>query len=214
MANAIAYSKTGTKREAAIKLEESVFGLEPNHELVGRAYRVYLANGRTAHPTTLKRGEVSGGGKKPWRQKGTGRARAGSIRIPHWRGGGVVFGPTGSENHTLSLPLRAKRLAIRHALSLRAAAGDIMVIEDFACPDGKVKQAIELLTRMKLEGNVLLAVEAQNDMLRRATRNLEGLNVVTARYLNVFSIMNADKIVLSQSALNAVASWLGEEDKS
>ncbi len=210
MANAVSYSKTGTRREAAVKLNEAVFGLKPNHELVGQAYRTYLANGRTAHPTTLKRGEVAGGGKKPWRQKGTGRARVGSIRVPHWRGGGVVFGPTGAENPTLSMPVRAKRLAIRQALSLRAAAGDIVVIEDFNCPDGKVKQAVELLTKMKLEGSVLLAVGARTDMLGRATRNLQGLQVVTAKYLNVYDIMNTDKLVLTQPALEIVMGWLGE----
>jgi large subunit ribosomal protein L4 len=214
MTNAVAYSKTGTKREATTQLDESVFGLEPNHELVGQAYRTYVANGRTAHAHTLKRGQVAGGGKKPWRQKGTGRARVGSIRVPHWRGGGVVFGPTGTENHTLTLPVRAKRLAIRHALSLRAASGDIVMIEAFNCPDGKVKQAVELLARMKLEGSMLLAVDARTDMLERATRNLQGIDVVTARYLNVFDIMNADKIILTQPALDNISTWLGDGGKA
>src|SRR5580704_17691073 len=144
MATAVSFSKSGAKHESAAKLDKQVFGLEANHELVAQAYRTYLANGRTSNAKTLKRGEVSGGGKKPWRQKGTGRARVGSIRVPNWKGGGIVFGPTGSENYTLTLPLRMKRLAIRHALSLRAAAGAVAVIEAFT-PEGRVKPTVELL---------------------------------------------------------------------
>src|ERR1700729_3624291 len=108
MATAASYSKTGIKHEATVRLDKPVFGLEPSHELISRAYRTYLAAGRSAHASTLKRGQVSGGGKKPWKQKGTGRARVGSIRVPQWRGGGVVFGPTGNENHIMGLPVRLK----------------------------------------------------------------------------------------------------------
>lgn len=210
MAQAVSYSKTGTKHEATARLEKSIFGLEPNHDLVDRAYRAYLSNGRSAGASTLKRGEVRGGGKKPWRQKGTGRARAGSIRIPHWRGGGVVFGPTGDENHTVTLPLRMKRQAIRHALSLRAADGAVVLLEDFVGADGRVKPTVELLTKMKLEGNILMAVAAKDDLTDRATRNVAGLHVVSAKYLNVFEIMNADHLVITQKALEIVKDWLGD----
>jgi len=211
MATATSYSKTGTKHEADVKLDKQVFGLEANHELVGQAYRTYLANGRTSGASTLKRGEVRGGGKKPWRQKGTGRARVGSIRVPNWKGGGVVFGPTGHENHTLTLPVRMKRLAIRHALSLQAEAGQIAVIETFASTDGKVKPTVELLSKMRLEGNVLLVVTEKSDLLERATRNIEGLEMVSAKYLNVYTVMNADHIVLTADALEQVKAWLGEK---
>src|SRR6478609_2185816 len=124
------FSKTGAKQTAARELDAAIFGVEANHELVGQAYRTYLANGRVAGASTLKRGEVQGGGKKPWRQKGTGRARVGSIRVPNWRGGGIVFGPTGNENHSITMPVRMKRLAIRQALSLSADTGNIAVIEN------------------------------------------------------------------------------------
>lgn len=211
MATATSYSKTGTKHEADVKLDKQVFGLEANHELVGQAYRTYLANGRTAGASTLKRGEVRGGGKKPWRQKGTGRARVGSIRVPNWKGGGVVFGPTGHENHTITLPVRMKRLAIRHALSLQAEAGQIAVIEAFASTDGKVKPTVELLSKMRLSGNVLLVVTEKSDLLERATRNIEGLEMVSAKYLNVYTVMNADHIVLTTDALEQVKGWLGEK---
>lgn len=211
MATASAYSKTGAKREATVRLEKSVFGLDGNHELVGLAYRAYLANGRSAHAATLKRGQVSGGGKKPWRQKGTGRARVGSIRVPQWKGGGVVFGPTGSENYNVSMPLRAKRLAIRHALSLQANAGGVVVLETFDCPEGKVKPTVQLLAKMNVTGNVLLVVSQKDDLVERATRNVAGLKVVQGNYLNVFDIMNADKIVLTEKALEMADAWLGEK---
>src|SRR6266567_2057648 len=115
MSTAVSYSKTGTKHEQTVKLDKAVFDVPVNQELIERAYRTYLANGRTAQATTLRRGQVSGGGKKPWRQKGTGRARVGSIRVPNWRGGGIVFGPTGEQNYTLNLPVKMKRAAIRQA---------------------------------------------------------------------------------------------------
>jgi large subunit ribosomal protein L4 len=210
MSTAVSYSKTGSKHDATVKLDKAVFGVELNHDLVGQAYRTYLANGRSAHASTLKRGEVAGGGKKPWRQKGTGRARVGSIRVPNWRGGGNVFGPTGHENHTLNMPIRMKRLAIRQALSARAAAGDIVVIETFDATEGKVKPTVALLGKMNLEGNILIAVEAKDSLVERATRNIAGLKAVQANYLNVFDIMNADKIVITQKSLEMVNEWLGD----
>ena len=211
MATAVSYSKTGAKHEAAVRLDKHIFGLEPSHDLIGQAYRTYLAAGRIAGASTLKRGEVSGGGKKPWRQKGTGRARVGSIRVPHWRGGGVAFGPTGQENHTLGLPLRMKRMAIRHALSARASSGDIVLLEAISTPEGKVKEATALLSKLKFEGNLLLTVADKSDTLQRATRNLAGLHVVRANYLNVFDIMNADKIIITNDALETVKAWLGDK---
>jgi large subunit ribosomal protein L4 len=210
MATAVSYSKTGAKRETSAKLEKAVFAVPANHDLIAQAYRTYLAAGRTAGAVTLKRGDVRGGGRKPWRQKGTGRARVGSIRVPNWKGGGVVFGPTGNENHILTLPVRMKRLAIRQALSLQADAGHVSVIEAFASQDGKVKPTIELLSKMNLEGNILLVIDAQNDLLDRATRNVAGLEVVTAKYLNVFNVMNADHLLFTNSALAIVKDWLGE----
>ena len=211
MTKVTSFSKTGTKHETTVELNEGVFGVEANHELVGQAYRTYLANGRVAGAVTLKRGDVRGGGKKPWRQKGTGRARVGSIRVPNWRGGGVVFGPTGNENHTLGLPVRMKRAAIRQALSLQAEAGHIIILETFSCPEGKVKPTVELLGKLGLEGNILLAISVKDGLVERATRNVAGLKAVQAKYLNVYDIMNADKIIITQKALNLVNDWLGEK---
>jgi large subunit ribosomal protein L4 len=211
MATATSYSKSGTKHDATVKLDAKIFGLEANHELVGQAYRTYLANGRTAGARTLKRGEVAGGGKKPWRQKGTGRARVGSIRVPNWRGGGVVFGPTGNENYTLTLPVRMKRTAIRHALSLRTEGKIVSVLETFDCPEGKVKPTIELLAKLGLAGNILLVVSEKDNLVERATRNVAGLKVVSATYVNVFDVMNADHIIITQKSLDVISKWLGDK---
>jgi large subunit ribosomal protein L4 len=210
MAQAVSFSKTGTKHEAKVKLDAHVFDVDANHELVSQAYRTYLANGRTAGAKTLKRGEVAGGGKKPWRQKGTGRARVGSIRVPQWKGGGIVFGPTGHENYELKLPQRMKRAAIRHALSLQSQAGHIAVIEEFGAGDGKTKAAVELLAKLGFEGTVVLVVDQKNDLLDRATRNIAGLKVVTAKYLNVYTVMNADQLIFTADAMKTVTQWLGE----
>lgn len=208
MATAHSFSKVGVRHDKTITLSDSVFGVEANHELIGQAYRTYLANGRSAGASTLKRGEVRGGGKKPWRQKGTGRARVGSIRVPNWRGGGVVFGPTGNENFTLAFPVKMKRAAIRQALSLQANAGLIHILETFECPEGKVKPTIELMAKMKLTGSILLVVDDKDSMVLRATRNVAGLTVVSARYLNVFDVMNADAIVITEKAVTIVNDWL------
>jgi large subunit ribosomal protein L4 len=211
MSTAVSYSKAGARQDAAVKLEKDVFGLEPNDELVGQAYRTYLANGRSAGASTLKRGQVQGGGKKPWRQKGTGRARVGSIRVPNWKGGGVVFGPTGNENHTLTLPVRMKRLALRHALSMQANSDKIAVIESFVSEDGKVKSTVELLSKLGFEGSLVLVVDTKTDLMERATRNIAGLQLVSAKYLNVFTIMNADQLVFTAAALSMVKDWLGDK---
>jgi large subunit ribosomal protein L4 len=205
------YSKTGAKQTESRPLDDAIFGAEASHALVAQAYRTYLANGRVAGATTLRRGEVRGGGKKPWRQKGTGRARVGSSRVPNWRGGGVVFGPTGNENHTLTLPIRMKRLAIRHALSMQADSDKIVILEAFTSAEGKVKPTIELFAKMKLEGSILLVVSEKDSLTQRATRNVSGLKVVSARYLNVYDVLNADKIVITEKALDIVKTWLGEE---
>jgi large subunit ribosomal protein L4 len=211
MIKAVSYSKTGSKHEATMELSKAVFGIEVNQELVGQAYRTYLANGRSAHASTLKRGAVSGGGKKPWKQKGTGRARVGSIRVPQWRGGGIVFGPTGHENYTLAFPVKMKRSAIRMALSLQAEAGQVAVIESFDSADGRTKTATELLGKLNLSGRVLLVVNEKTDLIRRSTRNIAGLEVVSAKYLNVFNVMNSDHLIITAEALQTVNEWLGEK---
>lgn len=204
------YTKTGASAASAAKLDKAVFGVEAkNHELLKQAYVTYLANGRENLAVTKTRGLVSGGGRKPWKQKGTGRARFGSSRNPIWRGGGIAFGPTGEENYTKQLNVKARRLAIRQALSMAARENKIVIIETFDCKDGKVAPVVALLKKMKANGNVLLAVSPKDELVERATNNIPGVKAVHGNYLNVYDILNADTIILSQKALEGVITWLG-----
>jgi large subunit ribosomal protein L4 len=205
------YTSAGAKATAPAKLDKAVFGVAPtNHDLLKQAYTAYLANGRTNNAVTLKRGEVSGGGKKPWKQKGTGRARFGSTRNPIWRGGGIAFGPTGNENYTKEINVKAKRLAIRQALSLAAEASKIIVIEDIASKAGKTSETAGLLAKVGATRRTLLVVDTKSDELVRATANLGDVKLIQATYLNVYDVLNADSIVVTNAALAAVSEWLGE----
>ena len=203
------YTKSGTKATTAAKLDAAVFGIEvTSHDLLKQAYITYLANGRTNNAVTKTRGDVSGGGKKPWKQKGTGRARFGSSRVPIWRGGGIAFGPTGEENYSMQLNVKAKRQAIRQALSLASAENRIIVIETFEATDGKTAAAAQLLSKIGATGSILLVVENKDDSIERATRNLVGVKTIHADYVNVYDVLNADFIVLSQTALDSVQTRL------
>ena len=196
-------------------LNKDIFGLDvENHELVKLAYDAYLANARSSHAKTLKRGEVRGGGKKPWRQKGTGRARFGSTRNPIWRHGGVAFGRTGNENFTKKITKSAKRLAVRQALSLKNADKAVLTLPTTVKFDGKTKTAAKMLTDMKLaDKNVLLVTDEKTPEILRSTNNLANLKLVRATYLNVFDIMNADAVVFSEKALQEAEKWLIGEEK-
>ena len=196
-------------------LNKDVFGLSvENHELVKLAYDSYLANSRSSHAKTLKRGEVRGGGKKPWKQKGTGRARFGSTRNPIWRHGGVAFGRTGNENFTKKLSRSSKLLAVRQALSMKNAEKAIVVLDKDVKLDGKTKSAVKVLKDLKLEGkNVLAVANEKTPEVLRSTNNLPNVKLVRATYLNVFDIMNADAIVFSEAALKSTTAWLIGEEK-
>jgi large subunit ribosomal protein L4 len=211
MASVATYTKSGAKATAAAKLDSEVFGVMPeNHELLKLAYVAYLANGRENLAVVKTRGLVRGGGKKPWKQKGTGRARFGSTRNPIWRGGGIVFGPTGNENYTKKMHVTAKRQAIRQALSLAAANdGQIKVVESISF-DGKVKTTVDFLKKIDAKGSILLVTDLKDDKSDRSTRNLKGIKVVHAQYLNVYDILNSDTIVISKPALELVHEWLGK----
>lgn len=206
------YTKAGTKATTAAKLDKAVFGVEAkNHELLKAAYTAYLANGRANLAVTKTRGLVRGGGKKPWKQKGLGRARFGSSRVPIWRGGGITFGPTGQENYSKQLNVKAKRQAIRQALSLASAAGKITVIDDIISKDGKTAGLAKLLQKIGAERSVLMVVEQKTPELMRAARNLPAVEVVSALYVNVYDVLNADCIVFNQAALKATTTWLSDK---
>ncbi len=193
-------------------LPESVFGVKvDNHELLKVAYDSYLANSRQASATTLQRGEVRGGGKKPWKQKGTGRARFGSSRNPIWRGGGVVFGPRGNENYSKRLSTTAKRVAIRQALTLANEAGKVS-LKDIKTT-GKTAEVVKFLADNKFDRKTLVVVTDKTAELLRATNNIQHVLVVRATYLNVFNILNADHIVIAPAAVSVIEQWLAKEEK-
>lgn len=203
------YTKAGTKATTPAKLDKAVFGVEAsNHELLKAAYTTYLANGRENNAVVKTRGLVRGGGKKPWKQKGTGRARFGSSRNPIWRSGGIVFGPTGLENYSKQMNTKAKRLAIRQALTLASTANKITVIEDIVSKEGKTADLAKLLAKVGAERNVLIVVETKTPELIRAAQNIPGVQVVSAHYVNVYDTLNADCLLFSQSALKATTAWL------
>ena len=205
-----------TTKATTPTLPKDIFGVTvENHELLKLAYDSYLANARQSSAKTLERGDVRGGGKKPWKQKGTGRARFGSSRNPIWRGGGVVFGPTGNENYTKRLSTTSKRVAVKQALSLANKASKIVLIDTFACPEGKTKETVAMLEKNKISmgARVLLVVSVKDNLVLRATNNLKNVKAVRPTYLNVFDILNADKVVISKKSLPLIEEWLAKEAK-
>lgn len=195
-------------------LNKDVFELNvENHELLKTAYDAYLANSRSSHAKTLKRGEVRGGGKKPWKQKGTGRARFGSTRNPIWRHGGAAFGRTGEENFTKKLSKNAKKIAVRQALSLKNA--DKAVLVESIATTGKTKEVAKKLNDLKIADKaVLMVVSEKAPEVLRATNNIPNLKLVRATYLNVFDVLNADAIVFSETALKATENWLLDKEEA
>lgn len=206
------YTKSGSKAVAPAKLDKKIFGVtEVNHQLLKDAYLSYLAMGRGNYARTKRRGEVRGGGQKPWRQKGTGRARFGSSRNPIWTGGGVAFGPTGSENYNRILNVKAKRQALKQALSIAATEDRIRIIEDIVAVDGKVKSVTSLLKKMRIEGSTVLVVEQKEANLQRATRNIPSVSLKNAHYLSVFDVLNADSLIITKKALEVIQELLGDK---
>ncbi len=203
------FTKTGNKATTPVKLDSSIFAVSvESHELLKQAYVAYLSNGRLNLAVTKERGDVRGGGRKPWKQKGTGRARFGSSRNPIWRGGGITFGPTGNENYTKKLPISAKRTAIRQALSMAAQENRIKVIESFDTLGGKTKEMVTFLAKIEATGNVICVVAKKNDTGEQAVRNIQKVKVIGAMYLNVYDVVNADSILIAKDALPIINEWL------
>lgn len=207
----MATTTTAPKADKAPTLPKEVFAVEvKTHDLLKLAYDSYLANNRLSSATTKTRGEVRGGGKKPWKQKGTGRARFGSSRNPIWRGGGIVFGPLGNENYTKKISTQAKRQAIRQALTLANEAKKVHVLE--VQTTGKTADMVKFLADNKLDRKVLIAVDEKTPELIRATNNIQNVLLVSTKYLSVYHILNADAIVLQKSSLATLKAWLVKEE--
>jgi len=200
-----------TTKAAKTALPKEVFAVEvENHELLKLAYDSFLANNRLASATTKQRGEVRGGGKKPWKQKGTGRARFGSSRNPIWRGGGIVFGPRGNENYTKKLSTTSKRVAVKQALTLAEQAGKIVVTD--VKTTGKTAEIAKFLADNKMDRRVLIVVDEKTPELIRATANVQNVLLIRSTYLSVYHILNADKIVIAPASIQTIKNWLIKEE--
>ncbi|MGY4893385.1 MAG: 50S ribosomal protein L4 [Candidatus Saccharimonadota bacterium] len=199
------------KTQTKATLPKEVFAVEVNnHELLKLAYDAYLSNSRLASATTKTRGEVRGGGKKPWKQKGTGRARFGSSRNPIWRGGGIVFGPRGNENYVKKISTSAKRQAIKQALTLANEAKKVHILD--VKTTGKTSEVVKFLADNKFDRKTLIVVDEKTPEILRATNNLQNVLLVSTKYLSVYHVLNADHIVLSSASLPTLKSWLVKEE--
>ena len=186
-----------------INLAASVFAVEPHKQAMFNAVQVEQANSRQATAKTKVRHEVSGGGKKPWRQKGTGRARAGSSRSPVWVGGGTVFGPVGNQSFTISQNKKEHQLALRSALSLKTPA-DLVVVDEIKFAEKKTKNFVNMLKALKSEVKTLVVVTEIDENLFASVRNVAYAKVVTTDNLSVYDLLNADKLVASEAAIKEV----------
>lgn len=200
---------TKGKQVGDISLEASVFGVEPNVDLMHTALNRQLANARSGSANTKTRSEVSGGGRKPWRQKGTGRARAGSIRSPLWAGGGVTFGPK-PRDYSMSLPKKMRSLAIRSALS--AKREDMVILKDFSIKEPKTKEVAGIFDDLKISGQkILIVLDFACDgcvKIKRAASNIKGVKVVSSDNLSVKDIVEANKIVTTERTVKAIGERL------
>ncbi len=209
------YTKSGAKSKTEAKLPENVFAETiESHQLLKDVYVAYQANGRSSVAHTKGKGEVRGGGKKPWKQKGTGRARHGSIRSPIWRGGGITFGPSDNpQNFSKKINKQAKRKALRQALTLAVKSDIVSVIDDFEIKDGKTKEMSDLLNKLGCTRATLLVVDNFNDMLVRSTNNIPFATLKQANYLNVFEVMNAHNIVFTKKAVEVIEAMFAGDEK-
>ena len=184
-----------------IKLNDEIFGIEPNNQTIYDAVVRKGASLRQGTHSVKDRSEVSGGGIKPWRQKGTGRARQGSIRAPHWYHGGVVFGPTTERNYEKKQNRKESRLALKSALSYKANNNGIVVVENFEVKDNKTKTFINILNSLKIEGKVLVVIKELTDELILASRNLSNVKVIETHEINTYDVLNYKSIVITEEAV-------------
>ena len=183
-----------------VELNDSIFGVEPNTAVVHEVVKNHLANCRQGTQSALTRAEVSGGGKKPWRQKGTGHARQGSTRAPQWTHGGIVFAPK-PRSYSYVLNKKVKRLAMKSALSAKAAAGEIIVIDSIKMDSIKTKDFRAFLNAVKADGKSLVVTPAKDEIVVKSARNIPGVLTTIANLLNVYDIINAQYLVVDQAAL-------------
>ena len=186
-----------------IELNDSIFGIEPNNHVLFEAVVMQRASLRQGTHKTKIRSEVAGGGRKPWKQKGTGRARQGSIRSPQWRGGGTVFGPT-PRSYSYKLPKKVRRLAIKSALSSKVLDENILVLESLAFDAPKTKDFKGVLQALSVESKALIVTADLDENVALSARNIPGVTIVTADGINVLDVLNHDKLILTKAAVEKV----------
>ena len=195
-----------------IKLKDNIWGIEPNDAVLHNAIVLNMSNSRQGTASTKTRSEVRGGGRKPWRQKGTGNARQGSIRATQWRGGGIVFGPNPDRNYTKKMNKKEKRLALLSALSYKVIDNELIVIDDLKFETSKTKEMVNLLTNLNIEVNkVLVVVEELTENVCLSARNLANVKVVTYKEVNAFDLVSADNMLITEAALNKLEEVLTRE---
>ncbi|GAB5056116.1 50S ribosomal protein L4 [Companilactobacillus alimentarius] len=207
MTKITAYKDNGAEN-GAVDVKDEVFGVEPNNNVVTDAVIMQRASMRQGTHDVKNRSEVRGGGRKPWRQKGTGRARQGSIRSPQWVGGGVVFGPT-PRSYAYHLPKKVSRLALKSVLSQKAADSNLIVIDSISYDKPSTKNFAQLLNKVGADNKVLVVVEDGNDNVALSARNIDKVQVVAPEGVNVLDVINANKLVVTQVALSKIEEVLG-----
>ena len=195
-------SMTGAE-VGTVELNDAIFGVEPNMSVVHEVVKNHLANCRQGTQSALTRAEVSGGGKKPWRQKGTGHARQGSTRAPQWTHGGIVFAPK-PRSYSYVLNKKVKRLAMKSALSAKAAAGEIIVIDSIKMDSIKTKDFRAFLNAVKADGKSLVVTPAKDEIVVKSARNIPGVETSMANLINVYDILKAKYLVLDKEALAVI----------
>lgn len=189
------------EKVSSIELNENLWEIEPNDAVLYDALRLARNNACQSNADTKTRSEVSGGGRKPWRQKGTGRARQGSIRAPHWYHGGVVFGPHPTANYTIKMNRKERRLALKSALAYKALESNLIVVDSLNIETGKTKDMKAILEGLNLEKKILIVVEELNDNLILSTRNLKNILLLTVDEINTYDIVASDKMIITASAV-------------
>ena len=191
-----------------LELNEAVFGIEPNKQALFDMVLLQRASLRQGTHKVKNRTEVSGGGKKPWRQKGTGRARQGSIRAPQWRGGGVVFGPT-PRSYKFKLNRKVRRLALKSALSTKIIDNEFMALEAIKFDAPKTKEMVKVLANLDAPTKTLIVVDEIDENVAKSANNIPGVKLLDARRVNVYDILNSDKLIMTEAAIKSVEEVLG-----
>lgn len=195
----VALYKQDGSQVGDIELNESVFGIEPNKHVLSEAVIMQRASMRQGTHAVKNRSEVRGGGRKPWRQKGTGRARQGSIRAPHWVGGGTVFGPT-PRSYSYKLPKKVRRLALKSALSSKTQEGNVIVLESLGFEAPKTKEVVNMLRALDVNEKALIITSETDDNVIRSANNLQTVNVLTVKEINVLDLLMHDKLIFTKDA--------------